>query len=60
MVNVGMCQQHIIEFSRRNWYFLILIVVASLLHTTVYQHLLPAGFQIVAASGHFMIRSNKH
>lgn len=60
MVNMGVGQQYVINFRTADWEFCIFIDIYSLLHAAVNQDFLLSNFQIVAASGYFVIGSDKH
>ena len=54
VVNMGMGQKHHVDVTYRDRNRFVLIKIRALLHTAVNQELLPAGIQVITASGHFM------
>ena len=59
MVNMGVGEKNIVDIRCLHRDLLVLVEIRSLLHPAVHQDMLPAGFDHMAASGHFMVCSNK-
>ena len=59
MVNMCMCQQNVVNLIGWNRDLLVLIQIRSLLHTTVYQNVLSARIQVVAAACYLVSRPYK-
>jgi hypothetical protein len=59
MVDVRMRQKNEVNQMVRDGNILIHIDVLSLFHTAVNENVFSAGFQIVAASGHFVVGAYK-